>query len=90
MGTVDMNTEVAVPILFDGYICVRTNFTATTGYALVTITNENGVTIFVNQVNCGPNASYAYETGFVPVKAGWSIKATGSNIQALKYKFTHV
>lgn len=88
LNTVDAGTDVDVPILFNGYFAIRSNFTTNTGYAMLTIKNENGTTIFTYQLNCATNTTYAYDSPYIPVKSGWYFMVTGSNITNLRYKFT--
>lgn len=83
------NSNFDIIIDFDGYICPRITFTSQTGYCTFYIKNENKITIFAQQINCGVNYEYSYDGCYVPVKKGWYLYFEGTGVQSYRYYFSY-
>lgn len=73
----------------DGYICPRVNFSSTSGYLIMVISNADGKEVFAHQLNCGANATYAYDGQYFPVKAGWKFSFSGGNISSIQIRTSY-
>ena len=58
----------------DCYVYFGAAFTATSGYCIVYVTNENDEIVHYVQVNPAPTAGNAQTTGEYFAKKGWKIK----------------
>ena len=86
-GTYSIGTTYTVAK--DGYICPRVNFSSANGYLIIVIANADGKEVFAHQLNCGANATYAYDGQYFPVKAGWRFSFSGANITSIQLRTSY-